>query len=77
GFSLYPNPTTGSFSISSTEGGQLTLYTIEGAKVTQYVVRAGKNDYELPSTLAPGIYVGKYYCTKTQTEHSIRIIYQP
>ncbi|MEO6831901.1 MAG: T9SS type A sorting domain-containing protein [Chitinophagaceae bacterium] len=77
GFSLYPNPTTGSFSLNSNDAGQLALYTIEGLKVTQYAVKTGKNEYALPATLASGVYIGKFQGAKTRAEKSIRIIYQP
>ncbi|MES2701903.1 MAG: Ig-like domain-containing protein [Bacteroidota bacterium] len=57
---LYPNPTTGEFTVVADEAGTLQVYTIDGREVTQFVIASGINPLSLPKELAAGVYMCRY-----------------
>jgi uncharacterized protein YjdB len=57
---LYPNPTTGMFTISAHESGALTVYTIEGREISNHEVGKGETQIILPAELARGIYMCRF-----------------
>jgi hypothetical protein len=57
---LYPNPTTGAFTISTPEAGSLAIYTIDGREAAKFDVAAGATDLALPQALAAGVYMCRF-----------------
>jgi uncharacterized protein YjdB len=58
--SLYPNPTSGSFIVTSPEAGTLTVYALDGKAVAQYPVKAAMNEFALPHGVAAGVYMCRF-----------------
>jgi uncharacterized protein YjdB len=58
--SVFPNPTTGKFSVNASEPGVLSVYSVEGRQVEQYNVAAGVTEVSLPQGLAAGIYMCRF-----------------
>jgi hypothetical protein len=71
---LYPNPTTGSFTISTPEAGSLAIYTIDGREVARFEVAIGATDMALPETLTPGIYTCRFNGVMGATMN-VRLVY--
>ncbi|MEO6831900.1 MAG: T9SS type A sorting domain-containing protein [Chitinophagaceae bacterium] len=76
-FSLYPNPTTGAFTVESPAAGQLSLYNLQGQVVARYTIAQGKTSLSLPIVLTAGLYVGQYRSNDGQYIQTVRVIYQP
>jgi uncharacterized protein YjdB len=57
---LYPNPTKGTFIVSTPEAGTLAVYTLDGRAVIAYKVKAGTTDVDLPSDMTTGIYMCRF-----------------
>jgi len=74
-FSLYPNPTAGSFTLSSTQSGLFIIYSLQGTEVMRRQVAKGDTKIELPETLAAGVYIGRL---QNNTNNDwVRFVYQP
>jgi uncharacterized protein YjdB len=58
--SLYPNPTTGSFTVSAHASGILSVYTMEGKEVAKQEIAKGETQITLPNELAKGIYMCRF-----------------
>jgi uncharacterized protein YjdB len=58
--SLFPNPTTGTFTVSAHTQGMLTVYTLDGKEVSKYEISKGETLMALPNELARGIYMCRY-----------------
>ena len=58
--SMYPNPTTGNLTISSSISGELSIYTIEGKVAGQYSITTGTNTIQFSSDLAAGVYICRF-----------------
>jgi hypothetical protein len=58
--SLYPNPTTGTFTVEAHDAGTLSVYTLDGRELTKYEVNKGETSLTLPANLATGIYMCRY-----------------
>jgi hypothetical protein len=58
--SLFPNPTTGVFTVSAHAQGVLTVYTLEGKEVSKHEVNKGETQISLPNELARGIYMCRF-----------------
>ncbi len=56
-FRVFPNPTSGSVSVSSDKSGILILYTVDGKKVTDYEVSIGQMSILLPENIVSGAYL--------------------
>jgi hypothetical protein len=54
--SVYPNPTTGSFTVE-TNGGHLTIMSIDGKLVSEHELVRGNTTLQLPERSATGIYL--------------------
>ena len=76
-FELYPNPTSGAFTVAASSEGVLNIYSLQGALVAHYAVINGRKEIQLPSSLAAGIYAGQYQSRDGKTLQTVRIIYQP
>jgi hypothetical protein len=72
---LYPNPTTGAFTLVCEEAGTLRLYSIDGKEITTYHVNAGSNPLVMPAELASGIYMCRYASDNGNTS-MIRLVYE-
>ncbi|MES2704231.1 MAG: Ig-like domain-containing protein [Bacteroidota bacterium] len=58
---LYPNPTTGTFTIEAPEAGTFSIYTLDGKEVSKQTLAQGATVISLPNELANGIYMCRYY----------------
>ena len=77
GIQLYPNPTTGAFTIQSGSAGTGVLYNLQGLRVVQYDVKEGRNDIALPSGLASGIYMLRFTDNTTGSTYNTRLVFHP
>lgn len=62
GFSVFPNPSHGVFSVRSEVAGTFVVYTIDGKEVLVQDLSAGTGTIVLPAGLAQGMYVGRFSC---------------
>jgi hypothetical protein len=73
---LYPNPNSGSFTLSANEAGTLGIYAIDGRELAVYNVGNGTITIALPHHISPGIYLCRH-----QTENGAvtitRLVYAP
>lgn len=60
GLLLYPNPTSGHFTVEAPVPGKLYLYDMRGRLVAQYAITKSKAVLQLPGFMQPGIYFGKF-----------------
>jgi uncharacterized protein YjdB len=72
---LYPNPTTGTFTIATPIEGIINVYTIDGKELQQYEVKAGTTAISLPSGLANGIYMLRFNGADGSSK-MVRLVYQ-
>jgi|GEM_PF-5884412 len=72
---LYPNPTAGSFTLSSTQSGLFIIYSLQGTEVMRRQVAKGATKIELPETLAAGVYIGRLQ--NRSNNDWVRFVYQP
>jgi hypothetical protein len=73
---LYPNPTTGDFTIESPEAGTFTITTLEGKTAAKIALTQGKNAINMPKELAAGIYMCRY-AGSGGSKVVIRLVYEP
>jgi hypothetical protein len=59
-FELYPNPTTGSFTVITESAGTLQVFTLDGREVAQYPISNGINNLALSKEMASGVYMCRY-----------------
>jgi hypothetical protein len=82
-FSLYPNPTTGSFSVNTAEEGEFVIYSMDGRIVAKRQVNVGVNNIQMPGNAAGGLYLGVFkrdpsrMTRQIKEPHVVRIIYEP
>jgi hypothetical protein len=74
--SIYPNPTTGQLGIRSQQSGRLSFYDLQGGSVGSYEIKAGNTVFQLPETLAAGIYMGRFISSDGKLNKTFRIVYQ-
>ncbi len=74
-FKVYPNPTTGSLTLESAQGGEATVYNLLGVVVWQQTVSA-KETVQLPCSLAAGAYLLRFK-GKDGNDFQNRLIYKP
>jgi uncharacterized protein YjdB len=72
---IYPNPTTGTFSIATNISGVTSMYTIDGKELQQYEVKAGTTDITLPAGLTNGVYMLRFNGADGSSK-MVRLIYQ-
>jgi uncharacterized protein YjdB len=73
---LYPNPTTGIFTVATPIAGTVSVYTIDGKELLQQKVTSGVSSITLPNNITAGFYT----CTFTGTDGGttiIRLVYEP
>jgi trimeric autotransporter adhesin len=59
-FSVFPNPTTGVFTIDAPARGVFTVYTLDGKKIVDYEISRESTSLSLPYNLAAGAYMCRY-----------------
>jgi hypothetical protein len=75
GIRLYPNPTSGAFSLASEEAGALQLFSMDGKEIMSYSIANGTNPLSLPQGLASGIYMCKFTGESGNTT-MVRLVYE-
>lgn len=75
-FSLFPNPSTGEFSVKCS-GGRLGISNIQGQELLVYNLNPGTTAITLPKKIAAGIYIVKYYPKDGIATQVTRLVYQP
>jgi hypothetical protein len=73
--SIYPNPTTGTFSIATNISGVTSMYTIDGKELQRYEVKAGTTDITLPVGFANGVYMLRFNGADGSSK-MVRLIYK-
>ncbi len=76
-FSLYPNPTRGSFTLQSSGSGTFTLFTLLGQNVASFAISKGSEELYMPRQMPAGIYLGVYRPDDGTEPHELKIMYQP
>jgi len=74
---LYPNPTTGTFTLQCPIDGALLLYAPDGRMAAQYTIHPGANEQQLPQSLSPGIYMGVFRPADGSPQKTVRLVYEP
>jgi|GEM_PF-843628 len=74
---LYPNPTTGTFTLQCPIDGALLLYAPDGRMAAQYTIHPGTNEQQLPRSLSPGIYIGVFRPADGSPQKTVRLVYEP
>ncbi|MES2701307.1 MAG: T9SS type A sorting domain-containing protein [Bacteroidota bacterium] len=74
---LYPNPTSGSFTIACPDDGVAELYNMQGQHVAHYAVKKGNTEISLPKNLAAGVYVCRYVPANGGVPVVVRVVYEP
>jgi hypothetical protein len=72
--SVYPNPTSGAFTVSTAEAGTLLVYAVDGKEVAKYQLTEGDTQLSLPQGTAAGIYMCRYVGNNGSTV-MIRLVY--
>ncbi len=72
---LYPNPTSGVFTLQTPVAGTLSVYSVEGKTIGTYKAEAGGTKILLPEGIADGIYVCRYEGSDG-TNTVLRLIYK-
>ena len=73
---LYPNPTTGNFTVKVPSSGTLSISSIDGQLLASVAVIKGENSVTLPARARPGIYIVDF--RSIDGYHTVRkLIYQP
>ena len=57
---FFPNPTTGALTIESATDGEFFVISVDGKMIANYTITGGATTINLPNTLTPGIYVGRF-----------------
>ncbi len=74
---IYPNPTSGNFTVSAPAAGTLVISNMTGQEISRYDVNSGKTRLHLPAELMPGVYTIKYENGTDKSVSVIRMIYNP
>ena len=67
---LYPNPTSGTFTIEASMNGNLSIYTFDGKLVSEYQLTGNTTTVSLPSNLVAGIYICQFRFDDGSTKSS-------
>jgi hypothetical protein len=72
---LYPNPTTGAFTVEVDEAGTLSIYALDGREVSSHNIATGINQLTLSNELANGIYMCRFTSDSGNTT-MVRLVYE-
>ena len=75
-FSLFPNPSTGAFSLNCIQSGVVIIYNMQGQQVAEYKVMPGENTVRLPIGLAAGVYMVQYMGEAGSAPVVVRLVYE-
>ncbi len=73
---LYPNPTTGSFTFETTKPGWLSIVSIEGKQIANFEIKEGSNELQMPEGVSSGIYIASFRANHGEDIVRVRLIYQ-
>jgi hypothetical protein len=73
---VYPNPTTGTFTLNAPGEGIFSLISLDGRAIDTHKVTEGDNQLNIPQGTSAGIYVGKYSGSDGST-FEVKIVYRP
>jgi hypothetical protein len=73
---VYPNPTSGKFTLRAPESGVFIIYSLEGKEITKYDITERNTSIDLSETLATGIYMCRF-SGNSGTSVMIRLVYEP
>ena len=73
---LYPNPTSGSFTVKTSAAGTLTITTTEGKRVASYKIKQGATELSLPDGTAPGVYQLIFEAEHTGQRQVMKLMYR-
>jgi uncharacterized protein YjdB len=72
---LYPNPTTGAFTVEVDEAGTFSIFSLDGREVSKHNIVAGANQLSLSKELASGVYMCRYTSESGNTT-MVRLVYE-
>jgi len=75
--SLFPNPTTGEFTLKCPQSGTVILYNMQGQQVMENKVMAGATILWLPGGVGAGVYMVKYVGEGGGVPVVLRLVYEP
>ncbi len=76
GFSLFPNPTNGGFTVYAPHSGTISVCDLQGRVVLSTTLQKGNNDLNLPAGLSAGMYLCRYTAEKGESI-IVKLVYQP
>lgn len=74
--SLYPNPTSGIFTIEVPQPGQISVIAVDGREIYKGSVKAGGNVVTLPSGIAGGVYLCRFI-SDSGAATIVNLVYTP
>jgi hypothetical protein len=75
-FSVYPNPTNGTYTIAAPTAGKFAIFSIDGRLVTEFDVTDNISSHTLPGYLVEGMYMCRFI-GNDGAEQIVRLIYRP
>lgn len=75
-FSVFPNPTSGSLSVSTGVAGTFSVFTLDGKLALVSELTVGTNAITIPYSLAPGAYMCRFNGADGSVQ-AVRLNYQP
>jgi hypothetical protein len=74
--SLYPNPTSGKFTLNTPERGTAWLMNLQGQQVAEFAINPGKTELQLPALMMPGMYMIRFEDSISGATGVVRLMYQ-
>ena len=75
--SIFPNPTTGSFIITTKYAGTLYIYNMQGQIVSKNEISGKTTAISLPATISTGMYIAAFISQNTGSKQTFRLIVAP
>ncbi len=76
GLQIFPNPTSGTFTVTTTNTGVLYLISMEGKTVGQFDIKESTSSFSMPGLLAPGTYIYRFV-NNDGAATTGRLVYKP
>ena len=73
---IYPNPTSGTFTVNAPTTGVLHLVSIDGKELGRFEVQESISSFRIPDALAPGVYIYQFIDNNGAIT-SGRLVYRP